>query len=73
MTTNIHEAQAQAQGALDVLLRHLVGPTYRPRSAVWGEYAQAMPWGDGTAKSYEVPWTAIVPANADAFLQKVRK
>jgi putative xylitol transport system substrate-binding protein len=32
-----------------------------------------MPWGDGTAKSYEVPWTAIVPANADAFLQKVRK
>jgi putative xylitol transport system substrate-binding protein len=56
-----------------VLLRHLVGPTYRPRSAVWGEYAQAMPWGDGTAKSYEVPWTAIVPANADAFLQKVRK
>ena len=73
MTTNFQDAQAQAQGALDVLLRQLVGPSYRPRSVVWSEYAQAMPWGDGTAKSYEVPWTAIVPANADAFLQKVRK
>lgn len=73
MTTNFQDAQAQAQGALDVLLRSIVGPAYQPRSVVWKEYAATMPWGDGTAKSYEVPWTAIVPANADDFLRKVRK
>ncbi|WP_280190648.1 substrate-binding domain-containing protein [Delftia sp. PS-11] len=73
MTTQFQDAQAQAQGALDVLLRAIAGPSYQPRSTVWKEYVKEMPWGDGTARAYTVPWTAIVPANADAYLQKVRK
>lgn len=73
MTTNFQDAQAQAQGALDVALRTLKGASYQPRSPIWREYADTMPWGDGAAKSYSVPWTAIVPANADAFLKKVKK
>lgn len=73
MTTNFQDAQAQAQGALDVALRTLKGASYKPRSAIWTEYAANMPWGDGTAKSYTVPWTEIKPSNADAFLKKVKK
>lgn len=73
MITNFQDAQAQAQGALDVALRTLKGPSYQPRSSIWAVYATQMPWGDGTAKTYTVPWTEITPANADAFLKKVKK
>lgn len=73
MITYFQDSQAQAQGALDVALRAVKGPSYKPRSEIWSEYAAQMPWGDGTAKSYTVPWTEITPANADAFLKKVKK
>lgn len=73
MTTNFQDAQAQAQGALDAALRIVKGASYKPRSAIWTEYAANMPWADGTAKSYTVPWTEILPSNADAFLKKVKK
>jgi len=72
-TTNFQDANAQAQGALDAALRAVKGASYKPRSAIWSEYAANMPWGDGTAKSYTVPWTEITPANADTFLKKVKK
>jgi putative xylitol transport system substrate-binding protein len=72
MTTNFQDAQAQAQGAMDVALRAVKGPSYQPRSPIWAEYGSQMAWGDGSAKSYTVPWTEITPANADVFLKKVK-
>lgn len=72
MITNFQDAQAQAQGALDVALRAVKGPSYKPRSTIWQEYSEKMPWGDGTAKSYSVPWTEITPANVDAYLKKIK-
>lgn len=60
------DATTQAQGALDVALRHLAGPGYQP-SEVWNRYPQ-MPFGDGTAKLYDVPWTLVTQANARQFL-----
>lgn len=73
MTTYFQDAQAQAQGALDVTLRVLKGAAYQPRSPIWNEYASSMPWGNGEAKSYTVPWTEINPGNADRFLNKLKK
>ncbi|SES92175.1 substrate-binding domain-containing protein [Thorsellia anophelis] len=65
------DAKAQAQGALDVALRKLEGESYQPRSVIWQEYADQMPWGDGTAKRYDIPWTEITKENADRLLQKL--
>lgn len=66
--TERQDAKAQAQGALDILLRHEIGPSYKPQSTIWQQYASTMPWGDGTAKLYAVPWTEVTQANASQFV-----
>ncbi|CAM3698570.1 substrate-binding domain-containing protein [Paracidovorax anthurii] len=74
MVSILQDAQGQAQGALDVLLRHMVGASYKPRASLWTDYAGAgLGWGDGTAKQYNVPWTPITLQNADALLAKRSK
>lgn len=72
MVSFFQDAKAQAQGALDLALRAVKGPAYQPRSAIWREYAKPMPWAGGAAKRYDVPWTTITPANADALLAKLK-
>lgn len=67
------DAKAQAQGALDLALRALEGEGYQPRSGIWLEYAQQMPWGNGTDKRYDIPWTPITPQNADTLLLKLKE
>jgi len=74
MVSILQDAQGQAQGGLDVLLRQIEGPSYKPRAALWTDYASAgLNWGDGTAKQYNVPWTPITTQNADALLAKRAK
>ncbi len=67
----LQDSSAQAQGAMDVLLRNIIGPSYQPRSAIWKEYADhGLVWGDGTAKQYNIPWTPVTKENAPALLEK---
>lgn len=74
MVSILQDAQGQAQGGLDVLLRQIIGATYKPRAALWTDYADAgLAWADGTAKQYNVPWTPITLQNADALLAKRSK
>ena len=73
MTTFFQDSQAQAQGALDVALHTVMGPSYKPRSEIWAGYGAKMPWADGTEKSYSVPWTQVTPANAQEILNKIPK
>lgn len=47
---------AQAQGALDLLLRKIIGPDYAPLAACWTQYPE-MPWNNGKNSHYTVPWT----------------
>ncbi len=61
------DAHTQAQGAVDVALRKVIGPDYKPMSDCWTIYPD-MPWGDGTAKLYRVPWTYVTAENADKYL-----
>jgi ABC-type sugar transport system substrate-binding protein len=63
------DSHAQSQGALDIILRRLIGPSYKPESDTWETYKDKMPWGDGTAKLYNVPWTYITAENAKQFLK----
>lgn len=62
------DAKTQSQGALDIALRHVVGASYKPMSDVWSLYP-SMPWGDGTARLYDVPWTVVTKDNAANFLK----
>ena len=73
MVSILQDARAQAQGALDIVLRKLIGPSYKPRSEIWKQYEKGMPWGDGTAKVYNVPWTPITLENADKLLATRQK
>ena len=73
MVSILQDAHAQAQGALDVALRHLVGDGYKPQSDSWQEYGSAMPWDGGTNKDYNVPWTPVTAQNVDALLAKRQK
>ncbi len=69
MVSVLQDANAQAQGALDVLMRNLIGASYKPRASLWTQYTGAgLSWGDGTAKAYSIPWTPITMQNADAML-----
>lgn len=63
------DAHTQAQGALDLVLRHLVGASYKPMSDCWTTYP-SMKWDDGQDKIYNVPWTYVTKANADQFLKQ---
>ena len=63
------DSHAQAQGAVDIVLRNLIGPSYQPKSDIWEKYKEKMPWGDGTTKLYNVPWTYITADNAKQFLK----
>lgn len=69
MVSVLQDASAQAQGSLDVLMRSIVGPAYKPQAKIWDHYKSAgLSWGDGTAKAYSIPWTPITLQNADEML-----
>lgn len=57
MLLTLHQdAMTEAQGAIDLTLRHLIGPSYEPQSSCWNKY-QNLDWNDGTDMFYPVPWT----------------
>lgn len=60
-------AHYEGQGALDLALRAVIGPSYVPRADIW---SRDMDWKDGTARQYDVPWVPITPANADDYLKQ---
>ena len=63
------DAKTQAQGAMDIALRHLIGESYKPMAEGWKEYPE-MPYGDGTNKVYGVPWTIVTKDNAQKYLKR---
>ncbi len=73
MVSILQDATGQAQGALDVALRHLAGAGYKPQAGAWTEYGEQLAWQDGMAKDYNIPWTPVTKENADALLAKRQK
>jgi putative xylitol transport system substrate-binding protein len=67
MTSILQDARAQAQGSLDVAIK-LVDSGYQPQSDIWKQYPD-MPWADGKAKDYNVPWTPVTADNVDKLLK----
>lgn len=70
LTSILQDANGQAQGSVDVAMRAIVGPTYKPQAKIWDRYKTAgLSWGDGTAKDYSIPWTPITQKNVDEFMK----
>ena len=67
MVSILQDARAQAQGALDVVLREIIGPDYQPMSDIWELYPD-MPWNDGQDALYNVPWTPVTDDNVEDLL-----
>ena len=68
MFTTLQDATAQSQGSIDLALRILIGPSYRPMSSIWQEYRGQLDWGDGTRTAYMVPWVPVTRENVDRLL-----
>lgn len=60
----LQDATGQAQGALDLALRALIGQKYKPRAACW----KNMEWGKTLQKVYNVPWVPVTKDNVDKLL-----
>lgn len=67
MSSILQDARAQAHGALDLAINAALGGNYEPQSDIWVSYTD-MPWNDGTAAEYSVPWTPVTADNVDALL-----
>jgi hypothetical protein len=65
MSTILQDANAQAQGSIDLALRKLIGPSNQPMSAIWNQYPGQLAWGDGTQTEYLMPWAAVTSENVD--------
>jgi len=66
MSTTLQDATGQAQGAIDLALRYLIGPSYKPQSRLWDKLA----WNDGTDATYMVPWVPVTAENVDALIER---
>ncbi|SKC99487.1 monosaccharide ABC transporter substrate-binding protein, CUT2 family [Burkholderia sp. CF099] len=60
------DAHCEGQGAMDLAIRAVAGPSYQPRSDCW---SKTLTWKDGTARQYDVPWVPLTKANIDQFLK----
>ncbi|OCC06955.1 sugar ABC transporter substrate-binding protein [Labrys sp. WJW] len=67
MTSILQDARAQAQGALDLAIFQARKGDYKPQSDIWAQYP-SMPFNDGKAKEYNVPWTPVTADNVDKLL-----
>ncbi len=68
MTTTLQDANGQAQGAIDLVLRHLRGASYKPDAKVWSVNGGPVDWAGGTQQHYTVPWVPVTQQNVDALL-----
>jgi ABC-type sugar transport system substrate-binding protein len=68
MSTTLQDANAQAQGSIDLALNVLIGPSYRPMSDIWNQYPGQLSWDEGKKTEYLVPWTPVTGENVDRLL-----
>jgi putative xylitol transport system substrate-binding protein len=64
MVSILQDATGQAQGALDIALRKIIGESYVPKAAFW----KSVDWGKTLQTQYNVPWVPITLKNVDTLL-----
>jgi len=66
MVSILQDATGQAQGALDIALRAVIGESYKPKADFW----KTVDWGKTLQKQYNVPWVPITLKNVDGLLSE---
>jgi putative xylitol transport system substrate-binding protein len=66
--TTLQDADAQAKGSIDLVLRALESENYKPASKVWDVNRGTLAWAGGTGRHYFVPWVPVTSQNVDALL-----
>jgi putative xylitol transport system substrate-binding protein len=64
VSCTLQDATGQAQGAMDLALRAVIGNKYKPKAECWKQ----MKWGKTMQKVYNVPWVPVTAKNADQLL-----
>lgn len=64
LSTLRRDVLAEGLGAMDLAIRAVVGPNYKPLSPIWGTTAE---WADGTAKTYLVPYQLVNAETVASF------
>jgi putative xylitol transport system substrate-binding protein len=67
MASILQDATGMSQGSLDVLLKYLIGDSFKPKAAIW---KNGLTWTKDIQKWYNVPWTEVTLANADVILSE---
>ena len=68
MMSTLQDANALAQGAIDLAAAAVQGDAYTPVAAVWDVNGGALVWGGGTEKQYSVPWVPVTADNVEELL-----
>jgi putative xylitol transport system substrate-binding protein len=66
VSCTLQDATGQAQGALDLALRALIGESYEPKAECW----KYMDWGAEMQEVYNVPWVPVTLDNVDELLRQ---
>jgi putative xylitol transport system substrate-binding protein len=69
MTSILQDARAQMHASIDLAMRAILGPGYKPMSPIWKQYEGSLSWNDGQSKHYAIPWTVVTASNVDELLQ----
>lgn len=66
MTSFLKDAVAEGQAPIDVLLRVLIGESYKPLAPCWKAGSPTyMEWGETIKPQYLIPWVPITKDNID--------
>ncbi|GLQ10684.1 sugar ABC transporter substrate-binding protein [Devosia yakushimensis] len=68
MMSTLQDADAQAQGAIDLALAAAEGEGYAPKAAVWDVNGGTLAWDNGKGTQYSVPWVPVTAENVEALL-----
>lgn len=68
MMSTLQDADAQAQGAIDLALAAAEGEGYAPKAAVWDVNGGSLAWDNGKGTQYSVPWVPVTADNVEALL-----
>ncbi len=68
MMSTLQDADAQAQGAIDLALGVVRGADYKPQAKVWDVNGGQLGWDGGKQKQYSVPWVPVTGDNVEALL-----
>lgn len=68
LMSTLQDANALAQGAIDLAAAAAVGDGYEPQAGIWSVNGGALDWQGVSQQHYAVPWVPVTEENVEALL-----